>query len=617
MNVDSSPQVGGAIVEPGPRTPSAIARGPKLVPYEHATLTSLFFGAVERYSARPALGRAPRPERLTYAQALGRVERLIGLMVARGIGRGDRVAILSENRPEWVLTDYACLCLGAVTVPIYPNLPVAQVGEILRDSGSSLVFASTAGQAARVREADDNLTPCVFDDLDTDLLGAPDPRADWRARALEVAPDDLATIIYTSGTTGTPKGVMLTHRNLAAIVAATAQHGSISVEPGEIVLSILPLSHALERAASFYFWANGATVVYAESLQTVARDIAAVAPHYLVVVPRVLEKIHGTLTGGAGIAGAIARWAARVSIPIAIARTTGRGMPPWLRLQAPLADRFVFSALRRKLGGRVRALISGGAPLAPDVASLFIAADIPVFEGYGLTETAPVLTANRPGGLRLGSVGLPYPGVELRIGEDHEIHARGPTIMKGYWRRPVDTEQAFTADGWFRTGDIGHIDEDGFLYITDRLKDLIVTAGGKNIAPQPIEQAVRASPHIAQAILIGDRRPYPVMLIVPDFPVLQRWAVTTGKHAPGLVADHAALVRAPDVRALLEGEVAQQVAQFPRVEQPKRVAIVPDEFTIEDGILTPTQKVRRRVVAQRYADLLSGLYAARRESRSG
>lgn len=591
---------------------SPAASGPALAPYEHRTVPALFLSGAGRHAARLAFRRAPLPHGLTFAEAHARVARLVSLIGRRGIGSGDRVAILSENRPEWALADYACLCAGAVTVPIYPNLPVSYVREILRDSGARLVFTSTHEQAVRVGEAAGDLTPLVFDDLDLHLAGTPDPPAGWETRALEIAPEDLATLIYTSGTTGSPKGVMLTHGNLAGMIAATAQHGSIPVTPGDVVVSILPLSHALERAAAYYFWASGATTVYAESMQTVARDIAAAAPHHLVVVPRLLEKIHQTLTSGHGAAGVIARWAAGVSVPVARRLTSGRRLSYRQRAELALADRFVFSVLRRKLGGRVRTVISGGAPLAADVASLFIAAGIPVFEGYGLTETSPVLAANRPGAVRLGSVGLPYPGVELRVGHDDEIHARGPTVMRGYWQRPVETEQAFTSEGWFRTGDIGHIDQDGFVHITDRLKDVIVTSGGKNIAPQPIELRVQASPYIAQALLIGDRRPYAAMLVVPDFAALEAWAAARRPPGPGAGTTRAALVADPGVVALLEREVDERTAEFAQVERPKRIAIVADEFTVENGMLTPTLKIRRRMVEERYADLIGTMYGAAR-----
>jgi long-chain acyl-CoA synthetase len=584
-------------------------RGPALAPFEDTTLSAMFLRAAERFATLPALRRATVAGGLTYADAAHRVGLIVALLRDHGVARGDRVALLSENRPEWVLADRAVLCLGAVTVPVYPNLPVAHVAEILRDSGAKLAFASTAAQAARVRDAAPSLTTIVLDDLDAALARVAGPPPDWRAHARAVAPDDLATLIYTSGTTGTPKGVMLTHRNVASDIAATDQHGSVAAAPGEVMVSILPLSHALERAASYYYWSKGVTTVYAESMQTVARDIAAERPHHLVIVPRLLDKIHEAVVTAEGVKGRIGRWAARVAVPVAVAQTWGVALGPVRRGQLALADRLVFRVIRQKLGGRLHTVICGGASLAPDVASLFLAAGVPVFEGYGLTETSPVLSANRPGYVRIGSVGVPYPGVEIRVGDDREIQVRGPMVMQGYWQRPTETLQAFTEDGWFRTGDIGRLDTDGFVFITDRLKDLIVTSGGKNIAPQPIEQRVAASPLIAQAVLLGDRRPYPVMLVVPDYAAVEQWARRRGGRAASLVGDRQALIADAEVQEALRHEVDTHVTEFAPVERPKRVAVVPDEFSVENTLLTPTLKVRRRVVEERYAALLATLYA--------
>jgi long-chain acyl-CoA synthetase len=341
----------------------------------------------------------------------------------------------------------------------------------------------------------------------------------------------------------------------------------------------------------------------------VARDIANARPHHLVIVPRLLDRIHEAVVTARGVKGVAGRWAGRVGRGVASAHTARTGLGPMLRLRHALADRLVFQVLRQKLGGRVHTIICGGASLAPEVASFFIAAGLPVYEGYGLTETAPVLSVNRPGQMRIGSVGVPYPGVEMRVADDGEIQVRGPVVMQGYWGREDETRLAFTADGWLRTGDVGRIDADGFLYITDRLKDLIVTSGGKNIAPQPIEQRVAASPLIAQAVLLGDRRPYPVMLVVPDFPALQRWARHHGGRAAALAADREALIGEPAVQKALRREVRRHVAGCAALERPKRIAIVADEFTVDNELLTPTLKVRRREVEERYAAVLAGLYA--------
>ena len=589
--------------------PTSSVRGPVLAPFQDTTIPELFLNAAERFPTLTALRRASAPEGVTFAEAVRRVGAFVGLLHARGVGTGDRVALLSENRPEWVMADHAVLCLGAVTVPLYPNLPVSYIADIVQDSGAKLAFASTAQQAARLREAAPGLPTVVFDELDAVLAGAVAP-ADWQTRARAVAPGDLATLIYTSGTTGAPKGVMLTHANMASGNAATSQHGAVVTTPGEVMVSVLPLSHALERAASYYYWSKGVTVVFAESMQTVARDIEAARPHHLVIVPRLLDKIHQAVVTAAGVKGAIGRWAAGVGGRVGRARTAGRPLGIVGRAELALADRLVFDVIRRKLGGRVHTVICGGASLTPEVAAFFVAAGVPVYEGYGLTETAPVLSANRPGRVRIGSVGHPYPGVELRTGDDHEIQVRGPMVTQGYWQRSTETLQAFTPDGWLRTGDVGRFDDDGFIYITDRLKDLIVTSGGKNIAPQPIEQRVAASALIAQAVLLGDRRPYPVMLVVPDYLMLERWAKGRGGRLAAVTGDREALVAHPEVQKALRQEVHRRVAGFAPVERPKRVAIVPDDFTVENALLTPTLKVRRRLVEERYAGLLETLYAS-------
>lgn len=557
--------------------------GPSLAAYPDRTLTALLLSAVERFRARPALGLAATAERLTYGDVEDRVARMAAFLTAQGVAAGDRVAILSENRPEWAVLDFAILSLGAVTVPVYPTLPAGQVAEILEDAGARLVFVSTREQAAKVAGLE---APVFTFDAMPALSQARSIEA-WRAHARSVGPDDVATIIYTSGTTGTPKGVVLSHGNLAAMVAATRQHGSLDAVPGDVALSILPLSHVFERAADYYFFAHGTTILYAESMQTVARDMLAVRPHHVVAVPRLFEKVYDAVLQSPGAKGRIARWAAGVAVAYVDRVTHGQMPSPALRARRAIADRLVYRVLRARIGGRLRTFICGGAPLHARVGALFHAAGMPVYEGYGLTETSPVISANRPGAIRLGSAGVPYPGVEVRLGAEREIQVRGPGVTRGYWKRAEDSAAAFTADGWFRTGDVGAI-EDGFLHVVDRLKDLIVTAGGKKVAPQPIEQRLTALPSVGQAVLLGDRRPYLVLLVVPE------------AGGPGTGAEREARVAA---------EVAAELHDVARFERPKRVALVPDELTVERGLLTPTLKVRRRAVERAYAALLDAIYA--------
>ena len=593
--------------------PTSIHRGPSLASGHAPTLPALLLDAVARHAARPALGRATSADRLTFADLARDVARAAALLDALGVRPGDRVGLLSENRPEWAVVDHAVLSLGAVVVPVYPSLPAAQVAEVLGDSGARVVFASGSAQARKV----DGAVERVLDlDALASALPAEDPAwtATWRARARAVAPDDLATLIYTSGTTGTPKGVMLTHGALAAMVAATRQQGALTVVPGEIALSILPLSHVFERAAAYFFLAAGATTVYAESMQTVPRDLVAVAPHHMVAVPRLFEKVHDAVVGAPGVKGRIARAAAATARAWSEATTHGRRPAVGVRLRHALADRLVYAVLRRRMGGRMRTFICGGAPLDPRVGALFLAAGLPVYEGYGLTETSPVIAANGPGAVRLGAVGRPFPGVEVRLGEADEIQVRGPGVTRGYWNRPEATAAAFTADGWFRTGDVGALDADGFLRVVDRLKDLIVTAGGKNVAPQPLEQRGTGSPLAVQAVLLGDRRPYLVLLVVPDFAALARRAAGEGWGAgadPATEAGRAALAAEPRAGAALAAEVAGALRDAASVERPKRLAVLTEEFTVEGGLMTPTLKVRRRAVEAHHAELLDALYAGR------
>ncbi|HEX5580955.1 MAG TPA: long-chain fatty acid--CoA ligase [Gemmatimonadaceae bacterium] len=603
-----------------------------LRPPTEPTLNRLFAAGVARHGALPALVHRDGGRWIarSYDDVAAEVRRLAQALDALGVSRGDRVVLLSENRPEWAVADYAVLALGGVTVPLYPTLPAAQVAPIVHDSGAHVVVASTVEQAGKVLDACAAMPEVahlvVCDAVDDALAGraaregvmvhhygelvarAIDDEAwldELRARADAVGPDDLATLIYTSGTTGAPKGVELTHFNLAAMVAATVQHGSITLHAGESALSILPLSHVFERAADYLFWQGGVAIHYAQSMKTVARDLEEVRPHHMIAVPRLFEKSHAAVTGTSGVKGRIARWAVGVGARVVEARTHGRAPSAALRAQYAAADRLVYSKLRERVGGRMRTFICGGAPLAPAAAALFHAAGMPIYEGYGLTETSPVLAANRPGDVRLGTVGVPYPGVELRIGAEGEIQARGPSVTRGYWRNPEATAAAFTADGFFRTGDVGHFDADGFLHVTDRLKDIIVTAGGKNIAPQPLELLVSASPWVAQAIMLGDRRPYPVMLVVPDFEALDAWASDAGIDA----TDRAAFAMHERLRELLEREVHARLAGLARYEQPKKVAVLPAELTIEEGLLTPSLKVRRRAVEARFRDVIERLYA--------
>jgi long-chain acyl-CoA synthetase len=593
-----------------------------LEPVQRDTLTKLFFSAIDRFNRPDAMRykQAGQWRTLSHKEVEQRVTRLAAAFAALGIEPGDRVAILSENRPEWAISDYAALCLGATDVPIYATLPPNQVGFILRDCDAKAVLCSTREQLQKILEIRDDTpalqTVIVFDQIEgvenvvtfSDMLerGAREIEAgafgDLRERALTVKRDDLATLIYTSGTTGDPKGVMLTHYNIASNVAAVQQHAVMSLVPGEVAISFLPLSHSFERTADYYYWDGGVSIAYAESIEKLAENLAEVAPHYAAAAPRVFEKIYTRVMGATGIKRTLLLWAKGVGEARAEKTIAGREPPP--SFQFRLADRLVFSKLRERVGGRMKAFFSGSAPLSADVAKFFFAAGLPVYEGYGLTETSPVLTANRPGMVKLGFVGLPLPGVELRIGDHGEILARGPNIMLGYWNQPEATAEMIDADGWLHTGDVGEFDTDGALRITDRIKNLIVTAGGKNIAPAPIENLAAMSPYVSQVLMIGDKRPFPSLVVVPDFENLTTWARQQGID----IARPDVLVSDPRVEQLLEKETLGRLQGFARYEIPKKITIVAEEFSVESGELTPTLKVKRRVVEERYRDSIEALY---------
>jgi long-chain acyl-CoA synthetase len=541
-----------------------------------------------------------------------------------GIGRGDTVAILSENRPEWAVADLATLCAGAADATIYPTLTAAQVQYILADSEAKAVLVSSATQAAKVAEVRDRL-PLLNHVVRFDPAPAPgtlsldelrakgkaalaaDPGA-VRRRAAEVGKDDLASLIYTSGTTGDPKGVMLTHGNLLHNVLA-AERVFPMVTHEWTALSFLPLCHSFERTAGHNFMLHrGVTIAYAESVEKVPENMAEVRPHIMCSVPRLYEKMYARVNEKVAsdppLRRRIFRWAIGVGRET-FAHTVDRTEPgALLRLRFALADRLVFSKIKARTGGRLHLFISGGAPLAREIAEFFGAAGMLVCEGYGLTETGPVITCNRPGRIRPGTVGLPLEHVEVRIAEDGEILTRGPHVMKGYFGKPEATAEAIDADGWFHTGDVGFLDPDGFLVITDRKKDIIVTSGGKNIAPQPIENRLKTSPFFAEVVMVGNRRNFAAALVVPGFDALEAWAREKGLHA----ASREELVARAEVLAHYQGLVDAMTADLAQFEKIKKVALLARELTQDAGELTPTLKVRRRVVEERYKPRIDAMY---------
>ena len=592
-----------------------------------ATLTQLFFDAVERHDRPDALRvkRDGRYQSISHRLLAVRVRHAALGLEALGVARGCRVGILSENRPEWAIADYACLASGVIDVPLYPTLPPPRMEYILRDSGAVAIFVSDEAQAGKIASIRANLPELkwiiAFDDAPTagvdltlaalEAKGAatenPDRVAQFRAAALRTAPDDLATIIYTSGTTGDPKGVMLSHGNIASNVAAVMS--IIPFHPGDVSLSFLPLSHILERMFDFLMFCTGVSIAYVESMDTIVENIGEVRPTIVVSVPRIYEKIHAAVLEKAMSGGTFARgiflWARGVGERWADVHLGGGTPGALLAVQYALAQRLVFAKLKARVGGRIRYFVSGGAPLAVEINKFFYAAGLQILEGYGLTESSPVIAVNSPKHFRLGTVGQPIAGVEVQIAPDGEILARGPNIMKGYFNRPDDTSAAIDPDGWLHTGDIGTL-QDGFLSITDRKKDLLITAGGKNIAPQPIENQIKQSKFVAEAVLIGDRRRYPVVLVVPDFQQLEAWAAA--EHI--VYSTRHELLEQPAVRTKMEKEVLAGLSGLAKFETPQKVGLLDRPFSIDSGELTPTLKVRRQVVNARYESLIASLYAS-------
>ena len=579
------------------------------------TLVELFFDTCGRLSDHDAYSPGGDAPTLTYARVQDEVRRAAAGLARAGIKRGDRVAILSENRLEWALADWACLCAGAVDVPIYNTLPAAQVAYILENSGASLVFVSDAEQHEKARDAIAraglDLTIVVFDggtDLDgatgwDDFVASGDSASmdDFVREARRAQPQDLATMIYTSGTTGTPKGVMLSHNNLSSNIWATGE--ILTLGRDDCSLSFLPLSHVLQRMVDYVFFAAGCTVTHG-SIETVAADMKRLRPTVLVSVPRLYEKVYQSILDAGGAKGKLVSWAAGVGRRMALCRERGAGAPFILNLQYGIADRLVFAKIRQAVGGRLRYFVSGGAALAPEINRFFLGAGITILEGYGLSETSPVTNVNSFEHFRIGTVGRPVPGTEIRIADDGEILIRGPQVMMGYYGLEEMTREVIAEDGWVSTGDIGELSRDGYLKITDRKKDLIKPSGGKYVAPQASENLLKKNPYVDQAVVVGDGRKFCAVLVVPAFERLQSWAAEEGLEA----GDTGALLAQSRSRDLLKDEILGEMRDLARFETPKKIGLLAEPFTVENGALTPTQKVKRSVVTEQYAELIESFY---------
>jgi long-chain acyl-CoA synthetase len=593
---------------------------------DQKTLCEIFYDGVDAFR-KPAALRYKKDgawRDISSEEFRRAVEELSMGLRELGIDRGDRVGLLSENRPEWAFADLATLCAAAVDVPIYPSLPAAQALYILNDSQSKALFVSNETHAAKIAEVraqapwlkhvirlDDVAGPGTLTLEEVRAKGRTalaSSRDAVRARAAEVQSRDLATIIYTSGTTGEPKGVMLTHDNIVSNVASSLAIVS-DFGPSDVALSFLPLCHIFERMGGFYLMlARGVTIAYAESIEKVPANMAEIRPTLMFSTPRLYEKMYARVlekvASDPPARQKVFHWAIGVGRKAFAHRVAGTRPGPLLALQKALADRLVFAKIRDRVGGRLRLFVSGGAPLSKEINEFFGAAGLLILEGYGLTETSPVISVNAPDALRPGTVGRPIARVEVRIAPDGEILTRGPHVMKGYYNKPEATKEAIDADGWLHTGDIGLLDADGFLAITDRKKDIIVTSGGKNIAPQPIENALKANALIAEVVMIGNRRNFPSALLVPNFPNLEKWAKEHGVEA----ASREALVADPKVVDLYDRTVKQLMEGYAQFERIKRVALLPREFSIETGELTPKLSVKRRVVEEKYKDLIDRLY---------
>ncbi len=594
------------------------------------TLTQLFLAAIERDLPRVMMlredniGRLPATpgghsgwRSISSRELYQRVRGTAQTLRSWGIQKGDRIAILAENRPEWAIADFASMAIGAVDVPIYPTLTAEQTAFILQDSEARVIFLSTLAQLKKVQgiRGQTKIEKIVVMDQTSEpdvlhmntLMPEPAPASvPWRDQAFDAqlgatSPEDLATIIYSSGTTGTSKGVMLTHGNIASNLAYSLE--AFRWSASDLVVSFLPLSHITARHLDYACFQYGVTLAYCPQFDLLPQALKEIRPHIFVAVPRVYEKVRQEVERktATGIKHRLFVWALGVGRQHR-AEVLQRRVPGSLAWK--LADRLVFSKIRAGFGGRVHTFISGGAPLGLELGEWYANAGIRIHEGYGLTETSPVIALNNSRDYKLGTVGKPLPNVECRIAADGELLVRGPSIFRSYWKNPQETERAFE-DGWFKTGDIGEIDSDGFLKITDRKKDLLKTSGGKFIAPQPIENRLKGNALIAFACVIGDRRKFASVLIAPHFSMLEDWA--RANQVP--YQSRLDLVRNARVRALYEGIVKDLNKELAQFEKLKKVLLAPDEFSIESGEITPTLKLKRRVVEAKYKNQIDALYA--------
>jgi long-chain acyl-CoA synthetase len=604
-----------------------LSRGRPLFENEPTILSELFLYALKRHDLADALNykRDGDWRSISSSEIIARAEAIAAGLYALGLRKGDRAGILASNSPEWTLSDAGCQFAGIVDVPVYTTLAPQSVSYILNDSAVRVLFIDHKEAFERIAETlgdCPSLEKLIFFDptgievpnamslADLEAEGArlkssnPDLLTEMRAA---IEPSDVATLIYTSGTTGEPKGVMLTHTNIISNVIDSGEKYDFSEH--DISLSVLPLTHVFERSAMYLYIFNGMSVYYAESVEKVPENLREVRPTIFVGVPRIFEKVYAKAKLKAAQSGGLKErlfdWAVGIAVRYAMSKEEGEPVSVLTSLKHRIADILVYRKLREFFGGRLRACITGGAALPDDIFLIFTGAGISIMQGYGLTETSPVISSSNPQAVKLGAVGKPIRNMQVRIAPDGEIEASGPGVMLGYYNKPDATRAAFADDGWFRTGDIGELDPDGFLRITDRKKELFKTSGGKYIAPSPIEQMIRASRFVSQAVLVGNERKFAAALIVPNFEMLESYVKLKGLDAktPEETCRH------PRVVDLIERQVAAATKDLARFESVKKIALLDRELSVESGELTPTLKIKRRVVEQKYRDVIDRMYA--------
>ena len=593
-------------------------------------LPSRFLSAVDRYPSPRAqmVRRAGRWEAISSQEFLRRVAGLANCFIELGVKSGDRVGLFAPNCPEWHTADFAISGSGAVTVPVYFNESPDRMAYILHHCGAEVLFIAGRSQLEkflRIRQQLPNLQqvivsgggetiPADFLRYETLILtSGPSEVSAFRKRAAQVLPTQLASIIYTSGTTGEPKGVMLTHNNFSSNVTDSCK--DIKIHPGtDLAVSFLPLAHVYGRTLDYLYIFQGCPVAYVDAVENVAQALLEVHPTVLAAVPRFFEKIYARLmeqgSKTKGLKHGVFEFAMRTAREAAPWRCGEKSASLSLKVQWAVAELLVYSKIRAGTGGQLRLVLSGGAPLSKALGEFFWAIGIPIYQGYGLTETSPILTSNYPEN-RIGSSGRPIANVQIRIADDGEILAKGPCVMQGYYKSPGSTREVLSEDGWFRTGDIGYLDRDNYLFITDRKKDLLKTAAGKFVAPQPIESALKTSPYILNAMVVGDQRKFIVALIVPNPATLSARLAEEGLK----FSSNAELAAHPRAYAVIENEVSRLTAHLAQYESIKRFALLADDFTFDDGTLTFTMKLKRRVVEKQYRDLIDKLYADVAEPR--